>query len=165
MCIRDRLNAKNDFDSFSTYLMGKFGGFEGRALKVNDVLETTGNPESIGFDIQEKEIDEHNVIRFIEGPESYSLLDSLIGKSFTIDPSSNRMGIRLNGSIESNLDEIVSSAVVPGVIQLPPEGQPIVLMNDCQTTGGYPRIATVIQEDLGKLAQIRPGKLVSFVLS
>ena len=76
------------------------------------------------------------------------------------------MGIRLDGSgLDVNFREVISSAVIPGIIQLPPDGCPIVLMNDCQTTGGYPRIGKVIDEDMGKLAQLLPGTKLSFQLS
>jgi len=64
--------------------------------------------------------------------------------------------------VEIDRTEITSSAVIPDVIQVPPSGEPIVLMNDCQTTGGYPRIAKVLNEDLGRLAQMRPGSMFWF---
>jgi allophanate hydrolase subunit 2 len=83
---------------------------------------------------------------------------------FKVDPSSNRMGIRLTGDHSLDIDgkEIVSSAVIPGTIQLPPNGFPIILMNDCQTTGGYPRIGKVIDADLGLLAQTSPKEKFKF---
>ncbi|MEM7299187.1 MAG: biotin-dependent carboxyltransferase family protein [Bacteroidota bacterium] len=160
--IGGKLKANNDFKSYSTYLMAGFGGYEGRSLKVSDILETVEDGSLHQLEIAPYKNEDLTSIRFIEAPESHSLLESLEGKYFKIDPSSNRMGVRLIGNIKSDLDEIISSAVIPGTIQLPPSGQPIVLMNDCQTTGGYPRIGKVIDDDLGKLAQIRPGKSIQF---
>ena len=104
-------------------------------------------------------------IQMMKGPEWDVLKELPSSKPFKIDPSSDRMGIRLAGEkLEANFREIASSAVVPGTIQLPHDRQPIILMNDCQTTGGYPRIGKVLDEDLGKLAQIKPGRRLSLVL-
>lgn len=163
LAIGGLIKAQNDFGSYSTYLMGRFGGIEGRALKTNDVIDTEGGlglvepvsktPVHAQFSPVE--------IRFIKGPEADHLKDSLDQTTFTVDPSSNRMGIRLNGqALGCSISEIASSAVIPGTIQLPANGQPIILMNDCQTTGGYPRIGVVPIEDLGKLSQVRPGQSV-----
>src|SRR5699024_7009813 len=77
---------------------------------------------------------------------------------------SNRMGYRLTGkAISSNRQEqLLTEATSFGSIQIPPSGQPIVLMADSQPTGGYPKIGQVIQADLGKLSQIRPGTTFRF---
>ncbi|MBU2409536.1 MAG: allophanate hydrolase, partial [Gammaproteobacteria bacterium] len=85
-------------------------------------------------------------------PESHDLL---WGQSWQITPQSNRMGSRLKGRElqRKQLGDMLSSAVIPGTIQVPPSGQPIILMGDSQTTGGYPRIGVVIRADLWKLAQ------------
>ena len=76
------------------------------------------------------------------------------------------MGMRLEGKAlahrEPALADIVSDGVVPGVIQVPGNGQPIILLADCQTVGGYPKIATVISADLPRLAQVRPGQALRF---
>ena len=101
----------------------------------------------------------------MKGPEWDLLKELPYSKSFKVAASSNRMGIRLEGSLDCDFQEIASSAVVPGTIQLPPNEQPIVLMNDCQTTGGYPRIGKVLDEDLGKLSQVRPGQKITFIES
>ena len=101
----------------------------------------------------------------MKGPEWGTLKELPRFKTFQIDPSSDRMGIRLTGAtLECDYHEIASSAVIPGVIQLPADGHPIVLMNDCQTTGGYPRIGKVREEELGKLAQLRPGQSIQLIL-
>lgn len=161
--IEGKLRAQEDFGSVSTYLLAGFGGIDGRSLRPGDELITDGI--GIGPIREENPLKKENVseIRIMHGPEWRHLEDALEAKIFKIDPSSNRMGIRLHGSsIKCNIGEIQSSAVVPGTIQLPPNGLPIVLMNDCQTTGGYPRIGKVLDEDLGKLAQVRAGNQVKF---
>lgn len=161
--IQGKLLADQVFDSFSTYLPGGFGGFKGRSLKEGDILETSNGKAVKSADLGP--IEASNRIRFMSGPESELLKEDLHNQAFQIDPSSNRTGIRLKGpKLSCQEREIVSSAVVPGTIQLPPSGLPIVLMNDCQTTGGYPRIGKVVEEDMGKLAQVRPTKDMKFIL-
>ncbi|CAB3687901.1 biotin-dependent carboxyltransferase family protein [Trinickia soli] len=111
------------------------------------------------------------VIRVLRGPE-YDAFDEDARTAFWSDewcvtPHSNRMGYRLAGSplAREGGDEMLSHAVLPGTIQVPGNGQPIVLLADAQTTGGYPRIGVVIAADLWKLAQVRLGGAVRFVRS
>ncbi|WP_436514607.1 biotin-dependent carboxyltransferase family protein [Ekhidna sp. To15] len=162
LAIGGRITAKKDFGSVSTYPRAGFGGLCGKALLVGDVLETDdSNGEVKRITIPERN-DQDVAIQIMKGPE-WELLKELPGsKSFKIHGSSNRMGIRLNGKLASDYREIASSAVLPGTIQLPQNGQPIVLMNDCQTTGGYPRIGKVLDEDLGILSQVRSGERIAF---
>ena len=117
-------------------------------------------PKDIIYDFDEK------IIRVIKGPEYY-LFDDInyfTNNEFKISPTSDRMGIRLknvgnNKKFEINLE---SSPVVEGTIQVPPDGNPIVLMRDCQTTGGYPRIGIISSVDISKISQIRANKSVKF---
>src|SRR5437879_3689780 len=83
---------------------------------------------------------------------------------FAVSPDSDRMGVRFDGSEMKREDEtdLISEAVAPGTIQVPPSGQPILLLGDCQTIGGYPKIAQVITFDLGIAAQLRAGDHVRF---
>ena len=104
------------------------------------------------------------------GPE-YQEFDSVSQETFwrspwQLSPQSNRMGYRLQGQpLKRTTDrEMLSHGLLPGVVQVPHNGQPIVLMNDAQTTGGYPRIATIIEADLYLLAQIPLGQPIHFVL-
>jgi 5-oxoprolinase (ATP-hydrolysing) subunit C len=110
-------------------------------------------------------------IRVLRGPEYDSFTDAaheaLWSDEWRVTPHSNRMGYRLAGRAltrESRL-ELLSHAVLPGTIQVPPNGQPIVLMGDAQTTGGYPRIGAVIRADLWRLAQVRLNGSIRFVPS
>jgi biotin-dependent carboxylase-like uncharacterized protein len=108
-------------------------------------------------------------IRVLRGPE-YDGFTAQAQKAFWSDewlvtPNSNRMGYRLAGTELKRVKrtELLSHAVLPGTIQVPPNGQPIVLMSDAQTTGGYPKIGAVIGADLWKLAQVRLNDSVRFM--
>ena len=160
------IEAKKDFESFSTYPLAGFGGIDGRYLKAGDEIETLGSPmPNPDYPVVERKTSEVTEIRIMQGPEWASLKELPRLETFQVATSSNRMGIRLEGArLDCDYQEIASSAVVPGTIQLPSDCQPIILMNDCQTTGGYPRIGKVIDEDMGKLAQLKPGKSVRLIL-
>jgi len=151
--------------SYSTYTLGGFGGYKGRALQAGDSLKwKIEHPKNPNRTLPEHVLPhfstEKNIIRLIRGPEWEKLSPSaqkLFENTFyTIQNDSNRMGIRLAGEpLQLNENYLMpSSATLPGTVQLPPNGQPIVLMHDGQTTGGYPRIAKVIDADLGRIAQI-----------
>ncbi len=96
-------------------------------------------------------------------PAGEGTLDALCQEAYTVRPESDRMGLRLEGRrLSAKIGGILSSPVVPGTIQLPPDGRPLLLMCDAQTSGGYPRIACVVSEDLPLAAQLRPGARVRF---
>lgn len=110
------------------------------------------------------------VVRLLPGPEFAKFrresVDALLGERFRVDPRSSRMGCRLVGptlQLAAPL-EMLSEPVSPGAVQVPPQGDPIVLMADSQTIGGYPRIAHVISADLPLVAQLKPGDEVLFEL-
>jgi antagonist of KipI len=108
------------------------------------------------------------VLRFIRGAEAdrfdRSAFQSLTNTPFSVSPDSDRMGVRLEGPRLERMDDVdlLSEAVAPGTIQVPPSGKPILLLNDCQTIGGYPKIAHVITVDLPIAAQLCPGGEVRF---
>ena len=155
--------------SRSTDLTGGFGGLDGRKLKDGDVLplgEVRHVPQkSQGI----KQLLFNNYIRVLPGPEyqefSPEEQEFFWRTPWHLSPQSNRMGYRLNGhSLRRNSSrEMFAHGLLPGVIQVPHGGQPIVLMADAQTTGGYPRIACVIEADLYHLAQIRLGEPIHFI--
>ena len=109
-------------------------------------------------------------IRVILGPQddhfTPEAMGDLLNESYRATAQSDRMGMRLEGKAlahrEPALADIVSDGVVPGVMQVPGNGLPIILLADCQTVGGYPKIATVISADLPRLAQMRPGQAIRF---
>jgi len=167
--------------SRSTHLAGEFGGWRGRALRTGDVLplgETTvveargdwlvspslsrtmGLSRSMTDDIAE--------IRVLRGPEADWFATAawrrLLEEPFAASTQSDRMGLRLTGAelLRKTDEEMVSQPVVAGTVQVPPDGQPIVLLCDRQSLGGYPRLANVISVDLPVLAQVRPRGRVRF---
>ena len=155
--------------SRSTDLTGGFGGLDGRRLKDGDVLPL-GEVRSVPQKSQGiKQLLFNNYIRVLPGPEyqEFSPEEQAFfwRTPWHLSPQSNRMGYRLNGHVlrRSSSREMFAHGLLPGVIQVPHGGQPIVLMADAQTTGGYPRIACVIEADLYHLAQIRLGEPIHFI--
>ncbi len=163
--------------SRSTDLAAGFGGFAGRALRAGDELPIGPSAASAraAFRLQPPEWSVHLSssetgavrVRALVGPESARVADarSFWEREWEIAPQSNRMGYRLAGApLAAPRDGAMRShAVEPGVVQLPPNGVPIVLLADAQTTGGYPRIAIVIEADRRRAAQARIGGRLRFV--
>jgi biotin-dependent carboxylase-like uncharacterized protein len=183
LCVAGGIDVPEMMGSRSTDLKAGFGGFEGRPLKDGDRLavlpaDTTYAPDISGDAVAVKAArwtfdrvhGDTPVIRVLPGPE----YDDFTGDAqaafwasdWTLTPNSNRMGFRLQGPElkrkKQRSGDLLSHGVVPGVIQVPPSGQPIVLMADAQTTGGYPKIGTVILADQWRLAQIPLGTRVRF---
>lgn len=134
------------------------------------IWEHSKVPEKIIPEPQRKAYEDDMDIEVIPGPEFEKIPRNVIaqffGQSYTISPDSNRMGYRLREKIGNYkaITEVISSGIVPGTIQITNEGQPIILLADAQTTGGYPRIANVTFRDLDKLAQNKPGDAIRFCL-
>ena len=161
--------------SRSTYLKAQFGGYQGRALQKNDVLPitpSTSTPRKYFANYRDFiKFSNEVTIRVTTGTEWHSFsFDSqqlLQTIPFTVTKDADRMGYRLQseGKLTRELKEdLISEAVTFGTIQVPPNGQPIILMVDRQTTGGYPKIAQVIRADLPKLAQLQPMSTIRFNL-
>lgn len=111
---------------------------------------------------------EEGPIRVILGPQRERFTDAAVetflSQPYTVSPRSDRMGTRLSGPVLAHSAgyNIVSDGIVTGHVQVPGDGQPIVLMRDRQTTGGYPKIAGIVSADLPRFAQLRPGSTVRF---
>ncbi|MEP2770956.1 MAG: biotin-dependent carboxyltransferase family protein [Fulvivirga sp.] len=109
-------------------------------------------------------------VRVTKGPEinqfSKHELNQLLQYGHLVSKEANRMGYRLSTRLKNytSHSELISSGIIPGTIQITNEGQPIILMKDAQTTGGYPRIATIIKEDLNIVGQLKPGDTIWFAL-
>ncbi len=155
--------------SRSTDLRGSFGGLDGRRLQAGDRLPLgPGGWHPVQRPAQPTwwtEFDDplpaEPCIRYV--PSGHSQATSLAQRHWRLDPRSDRQGLRLKGdSLACTRVDEVSAAVAPGTIQLPPDGQPIVLLADAQVTGGYPRLGHVAAVDLPRLAQLAPGQAVAW---
>ncbi len=169
-------------DSTSTYLRGTssspngFGGFQGRALQAGDCIplgpcRLASPARHAGRNlpnVKRPSYDAHPTLRVVLGPQERTFtpksLEILLTSDYQITPDADRMGFRLQGPriIYKDKTSMISDGIVTGSIQIPPDGQPIIMMVDHQTTGGYPKIATVIQADLPKLAQTLPHAYIRF---
>lgn len=161
--------------SASTYVRGKFGGHEGRPLKKGDALEvgapTFGLESLQGRFIQADLVphyEESLELRVTLGPQEEAFSREGIGTFFSseykVTSEFDRMGYRLEGdkvAHETSAD-IISDGIVRGAVQIPGHGNPIIMLSDCQTTGGYTKIAHVITSDLWKIAQAKAGDVIRF---
>ncbi|MDP4086928.1 MAG: biotin-dependent carboxyltransferase family protein [Bacillota bacterium] len=168
--------------SYSTYLRAGIGGYMGRALKEGDVLQRFVPSElskKIASSIAKNKwgvssnllsfYQTNHLVRFVRGNEYHLFTKESQTKfeneHFVISPNSDRMGYRLEGT-KLNLIrpfEMISEAVTFGTIQVPSDGNPIILLADRQTTGGYPKIAQIANVDLPILAQSKPGDKIRFM--
>ncbi|MCK1281067.1 biotin-dependent carboxyltransferase family protein [Bradyrhizobium sp. 61] len=163
--------------SRSTQLRGEFGGLHGRPLQPGDILPCAVSAAVIGeFGVEPTDItlarpnaaDDETIVRVVVAGEYDGFDDAtqalFWSSSWKITPQSNRYGYRLQGpAVKPRVPiEKRSHGIVPGVIQIPPNGQPIIQMRDAQTSGGYPKIATVIGADLWRVGQARLGGTLRF---
>jgi len=158
-------------DSVSTNLRGHFGGLNGRQLQVGDILKS-GTPSRSLNDLAARTLPEsvrpiygdNPVVDFIMGPQEKYFTDESIAtfmsQKYLVSRTSDRMGYRLEGAALNHRSkaELISEGMTMGAIQVPSNGQPIVMMADSPTTGGYPKIGTVVSADLPLLAQCVPGR-------
>ncbi len=157
--------------SQSTYVRGRIGGLEGRPLRAGDrlalALDSPGERGEVCL-AAPPDLAPPARLRVVLGPQddhfTQAALDAFLNQPFTVTPEADRMGLRLSGP---RLDHargfnIVSDGIATGAIQVPGSGQPIVLLADHQTTGGYPKIATVISADLPAAGRLKPGDEIGF---
>lgn len=161
--------------SRSTYLSGKFGGLEGRSLRKGDLLFIPDLPislDKIGLRFPPEwlpPIQKEMLLRVIPGPQDSHFtkkgFETFQSEPYQVTPQCDRMGVRLEGpSIERRSDveeSIISEGLMPGAIQVPGDGKPIMILTEL-VTGGYTKIATVISVDLARVAQLKPGDCVRF---
>ncbi len=173
LAVRGGLALPPFLGSQSTYLPGQFGGLEGRALRSGDVLPVVPAPVlDVTWTWPSQDRPGYNsepALRALPGPQVEAFTPAgratFYSARYSLSPQSDRMGARLQGPAiaHAGAKEIISDGVVAGSVQVLPDGQPVVMLADHQTTGGYPKIATVIRADLPLLAQCLPGQAVQFV--
>jgi antagonist of KipI len=158
--------------SRATYVRGRLGGLEGRALRRDDALRLlpasaparrrTVDPGALPDFAADPEI------RVVLGPQADRFTDegiaALLGHAYEMLPQSDRMGARLRGPRVPHTrgHDIISDGIPLGGIQVPGDGQPIVLLVDRQSTGGYTKVATVCSIDIARVGQVKPGQRLTF---
>ncbi|WP_405205945.1 biotin-dependent carboxyltransferase family protein [Aquimarina sp. LLG6339-5] len=139
--------------------------FRNDMITYNSVSRFSTSNSLISNTVFWEELDSLHVYK---GPEFDMLSDMqkdvLLHHDFTISDIRNRMAISLEESLENDLSSMLSSPVLPGTVQLTPSGRLIVLMRDCQTTGGYPRILQLTKESINVIAQKRTGDQIGFTI-
>jgi biotin-dependent carboxylase-like uncharacterized protein len=157
--------------SASTYTRGGLGGYQGRALQAGDLVplmrEYASDRAELGL-AEPSSSGRERPIRIVLGPQqdcfTDGALERLVSEEFTVSKHADRMGMRLDGPTLAHRDSynIVSDGIATGAIQVPGSGQPILLLADHQTTGGYPKIATVIAADIPVVGRRKPGDPIRF---
>lgn len=174
LAVRGGIDVPIVMGSRSTYLKGRFGGLQGRALRKGDQLSTLPLDRS---DFVPKHLPKNYTaplyggshrLRVITGPQQDAFdraaLSAFLGSRYKVSSQSDRMGYALDGPKIEHRDgaDIISDGNPPGAIQVPGDGMPRILLADRGTTGGYTKIATVITSDLSKLAQALPAHAIAF---
>lgn len=179
LAVAGGLDVPEVLSSRSTLLRSGWGGFQGRRLEAGDELAAEENHGGAVFPFPKAELEfpawhirlqslpgtDDAVLRFLPGTHYQRLRGDararLLEQAFEVRPESDRMGYRLRGPAleldDPEAGRMKSAAVVPGTLQLPQDGQLLLLMADCAPTGGYPRVGHVISADLPLAAQLRPG--------
>jgi biotin-dependent carboxylase-like uncharacterized protein len=161
--------------SRSTFIRGNYGGIEGRLLQAGDEIplgiSLISYSKTAGRKLQPEHIPDYEkgrVIRFIPGPQTSAFtsesLDVFTSNPYTVTNESDRMGYRLQGQQLKHVNgaDIISDFITVGSIQVPAIGQPIILMADCQISGGYTKIGVIISADIPYIAQKKPKDQIHF---
>ncbi len=184
LCVAGGIDVPLVMGSRSTALRGSFGGFEGRPLQCGDRLacgsaNATPLPASgIGIEPPEQAMPDiftrnsQGLVQLRAIPSGeYALFaadaDRFWQQPWQVSMQSNRTGYRLAGEpiLPAKTVEMRSYGLIPGIVQVPPAGEPIIQLSDANTAGGYPKIACVIEEDLWRLGQVQPGQSIQLVQS
>lgn len=170
LAIAGGIDVPRPLGSAATYVPGSIGGMRGRRLMAGDILarERTDAGHLAGPQPHVQIPEDEVTVRYVPGPQTDWFTDEAEGvftsSAYRVSVHSDRAGIRLEGPALRHRDraDILSDGMLPGAIQVPGGGQPIVIMPDGPTTGGYPKIGVIIAADLRLLAQARPGTKVRF---
>ena len=159
LCVSGGIEVPPVLGSASTHLLTGLGGLEGRALKRGDVLQTKwgGRPR---LQRVSRPAPISNIIIRVTSPTN---AEALCRTPWEVQPDSDRMGLRLRGpALDRQTGHMLTEGVPLGAVQVPPDGQPIILFVEHQTTGGYPKIANVISADFHAVGQLRPRDRIRF---
>lgn len=174
LAVSGGIDVQEVMGSRATYMKAAIGGLEGRPLRAGDILnaheDSTEAPNAVR-NIPPDAIPRYgsaHELRVVLGPQQAAFtqagIDTFLSETYTVSIHSDRMGYRLDGEPVEHADgpDVISDGTPLGTIQVPGDGQPIILLSDRGTTGGYTKIATVISTDLSKVAQAMPGHTVKF---
>jgi antagonist of KipI len=177
IAVRGGIDVPLVLGSRSTYLRAKTGGLNGRKLAPGDVLNVGDSKVSTGVPFAGRGLprglipryESEAEVRVILGPQDelfgQESIEVFLSSVYEVTPQSDRMGYRLQGPPIKHKEqaELISDGIPPGAVQVPENGQPIIMLADRQATGGYAKIATVISVDIDKIAQLKPGDKIKFV--
>jgi len=180
LALRGGIDVPEVLGSRSTLLSAAFGGIDGRPLRAGDIVgsaatDAVPTPEEWAWPWLDGDpfASAGEPIRVVPGPAPG--IDDVVGRSWRVGAASDRIGLRLEAADDAptpdvaaprtgaGAGELLSHGVVRGAIQLPPDGTPLVLLADHQTTGGYPVAGVVARADYPRIGQLRPGEVVRFV--
>jgi len=170
MAIEGGFDIKSFCKSVSILERGGIGPNEGKKIKINDKINIRRERNNKKNFIANSSINDKNSIRVLKGPQfdyfSKESQKDFFSKNYKISNLTDRMGMRLEGSVMKNIfnTNIRSEGITKGAIQVPADGQPIILLTDYPTIGGYPKIANVISADYNLLIQKTPGEKIFFKL-
>ncbi|HRY43263.1 MAG TPA: biotin-dependent carboxyltransferase family protein [Thermoanaerobaculia bacterium] len=171
VCVRGGLDVPSVLGSRATDVATGFGGLDGRPLRAGDRLSVgtaRGEPRGRRVDAAAARWSgPRRRLRVTRGPQGdwfrEDVVEAFLSRPFRVSASSSRTGVRLEGKpLAAPTRSLVTEGVVAGAVQVPPAGLPIVLLVEHPSTGGYPKIGSVISADLSALAQLRPGEEVRF---
>lgn len=170
LAVSGGFDVEHSFSSSATVTREGIGGFTGEKLQQGDVLNCKPSEEHRGFRLPEQHRPDYSdgiSLRVITGYQQHAFSDYqkrlFFSSEYTVTDRADRMGYRLEGpEVKPAFDGILSEGICHGAIQIPADGQPIVLLNDRQTIGGYPKIGSMISMDTARMAQLLPGSKIHF---
>jgi len=170
LAVKNGFDIPKEFGSNSTTIKESLGGISGVQIKNNDILPYAKYDGKIINRWKEEHIPKYSseltlrvLLSYQENSFSVTEKEKFFNSTYTVTPDFNRMACKLKGeAIESSLDGIISEAITFGSIQIPKDGQPIILLKERQTIGGYPKIGSVLSIDCFKLAQMKIGSTIKF---
>ena len=163
--VRGGIDVEPVLGSRSTDLLSGLGPPQ---LREGDVLQIGPEPTAKPEDVEPPPpLPAEPILRLLPGPRDDWFAPNALAGTWRVSPSSNRVGVRLEGPPIERIrhEELLSEGVVTGALQVPPSGQPILLLNDHPTTGGYPVLGVVHVADLPLVGQLRPGQRLSFAIN